>query len=289
MRNFKHYITTILILLITMSTNAQNLNYKIFRADENSFHIASVLITGEKDAILIDAQFSKANAYRVIANIIESGKNLTAIYISHGDPDYYFGLEIIKTAFPKAIVYATAPTIAHIKKTYQQKLDFWSPKLGNNGVSNIILPQVIKGNSLQLENHTLEIKGLDSDVPERSYVWIPSLKAIIGGVNIYHNLHLWIADAGTEEDRIAWNKVLNEMEKLQPSIVIPAHALNDTDIHSTAAISYTKEYLKTFEIAAKKAKDSETLISAMQQKYPSAGLHIALQLGAKVVKGEITW
>lgn len=57
------------------------------------FPVSSVLISGDKDAILVDAQFGKAQAQQVVDKVRASGKNLTTIYISHGDPDYYFGLE----------------------------------------------------------------------------------------------------------------------------------------------------------------------------------------------------
>ena len=64
------------------------------------FPVSSVLISGDKDAILVDAQFGKAQALQVVDKIRASGKHLTTIYISHGDPDYYFGLETLTQAFP---------------------------------------------------------------------------------------------------------------------------------------------------------------------------------------------
>lgn len=282
------YLYTPLILLFSMTTIAQNLDHKIYRANANSFNVASVLITGEKDAVLIDAQFTKSDAHRVVADILESGKRLTTIYVSHGDPDYYFGLEVFKQTFPEAIVYATEHTINHIKKTYQKKLDTWGPKLGANGTKNVVLPQVLQGNTIDLEGNTLEIKGLDGASPERSYVWIPALKAIVGGVNIYDGLHLWIADAGTKEKRTAWLAILNEMEELAPEIVVSAHALTNDNL-TIKAITYSKEYLHAFEEEAAKTTESAPLITAMQKRYPNAGLGIALELGAKVSMGEMTW
>ena len=282
---------TILIplILITINMSAQKLNLKTYRADENSFHIASVLITGEKDAVLIDAQFTKADAHRVIANILESKKNLTTIYISHGDPDYYFGLEVLTQAFPNAVVYATTSTIEHIKHTYQKKLEFWGPKLGSNGTKNIVIPRQIEGNSIDLEGQKLEIIGLDGKTPERTYVWIPSLKTIVGGVNVYDNLHLWIADAGTTEARDNWIDILERMKTLNPEIVIPAHALNDDNTKGLASIKYSLKYLKAYQKEEPKTKGSEQLIEAMQKLYPNSELKFALQLGAKVSKKEIEW
>ncbi len=294
MKKLSFLLTTIAFsFIMIVNANAQSrdgdLTYKIYRADENSFHVASILIQGKKDAVLIDAQFTLSDAHRVVADILESRKNLTAIYISHGDPDYYFGLGVLKDAFPNVVVYATAPVIKHIKDTYQNKLDYWGKILGPNGPVNVIIPQVVKGNSIKLEGKNLIIKGLDGPTPERTYVWIPSIKAIVGGVNIYDNLHLWIADARTKKERIAWLNILKEMESLRPEIVIPAHALNDNNTKSRKAITFSKNYLMVYEREAAKTKNSKELIAAMQKQFPKAGLGIALQIGAKVVKGEMDW
>jgi glyoxylase-like metal-dependent hydrolase (beta-lactamase superfamily II) len=271
-----------------MNATAQNLTYSIYRADANSFHVASVLITGEKEAVLVDGQFTLADAHRVAAEVLRAGKRLSTIYVSHGDPDYYFGLEVLKQAFPDARIVATEQTLAHIEKTYQKKLEVWGPKLGMNGTKNIVFPEPLSGTTLSLEDHPLEVKGLEGPSPERSYVWIPDMKAIVGGVNVYDNLHLWIADAGTKEKRKAWLSILDEMEQLRPEVVVPAHALND-DHANAEAIAFSKNYLVAFEKEESKAKDSGELIAAMQKLFPNAQLGIALQLGAKVAKGEMTW
>ncbi|MBG6132866.1 glyoxylase-like metal-dependent hydrolase (beta-lactamase superfamily II) [Aquimarina sp. EL_43] len=283
-----NFLITILLISITMSSTAQNLEYKVYRADENSFHIASVLIYGEKDAVLIDAQFTLSDAHNVVAEILKSGKNLTTIYISHGDPDYYFGLEVFKNSFPDATIYTSKHTLSHIKKTYEKKLQIWGPKLGSNGTKKVVFPQVLEGNTIDLEGHSIEIKGLNGPTPERTFVWIPSLKAIVGGVNVYDNLHLWIADASTTEKRVAWLSVLEEMEHLNPEIVVSAHALDNSNLNRNA-ITYSKNYLIAYQKEEVKSKNSEELIAAMQKLYPNAGLGIALQLGAKVAKGEMKW
>ena len=52
------------------------------------FQVSSELLTGSSEVILIDAQFDRANAAQLVKKIQDSGKKLTTIYISHGDPDY---------------------------------------------------------------------------------------------------------------------------------------------------------------------------------------------------------
>ena len=176
----------------------------VYHATEQSFGVTSTIVEAEHEVLLIDAQFTLPDAAQLVARIQATGKPVKAVFVSHGDPDYYFGLQVIRTAFPAATVYASAPTVAHITHTAQPKLDFWGPKLGASGTTNVVLPQVLKGNSLELDGHALEIIGLDGDDAEHSAVWLPDAKAIIGGVSVFSDLHLWMADAGSPERRATW-------------------------------------------------------------------------------------
>ena len=48
-------------------------------------------------------------------------------------------------------------------------------------------------------------------------------------------------------------------------------------------------YLTRFESELAKAPNSAALIEAMKSAYPTAGLMVALEIGAKVNKGEMKW
>src|SRR4029077_12935161 len=64
--------------------------------------ISSTLIFGERDAVLVDAPITVEQA-RSLANwIAASGKNLTAIYATHGHGDHFFGATILLERFPGA-------------------------------------------------------------------------------------------------------------------------------------------------------------------------------------------
>ena len=89
-----------------------SLSTKVFFSDEKGFEVASVIVTGKTDAVLIDAQWTLSNAHRVIAEIAETGKQLKTIYVTHAHPDHYFGLGVIAEAFPSARVIALA-SVAH--------------------------------------------------------------------------------------------------------------------------------------------------------------------------------
>lgn len=267
---------------------APPLELKVINADANSFHVNSVLLTGQREALLIDAQFTRADAHRLVAAILASGKRLTAVYVSHGDPDYYFGLEVIKAEFPDAKIYASEPTIAWIRNTVQKKVALWGPKLGANGPRTPLLPEPLPATGLTLEGQALEVVGLDGEQPQRSFVWIPSLRAVVGGVNVFAGLHLWTADTPSPAQRAAWVRTLERIAALQPAVVVPGHAAPGAP-GGLAAVDYSRTYLQRYESALAEAPDAAALIATMRSRYPEAGLGIALDIGAKVNKGEMKW
>ncbi|AKJ98659.1 MBL fold metallo-hydrolase [Pseudomonas sp. Cab53] len=252
------------------------------------FPVSSVLVSGEHDAILVDAQFGKSQAEQVVEKIRASGKRLTTIYISHGDPDYYFGLQTLTAAFPEAKVLATQPTVEHIKHTMDGKLKYWGPILKADAPDNAIVPQVLKGDSLTLEGKRLQVIGLDGPQPERSFVWIPSIKAVVGGVVVAENIHVWMADTQTPQSHQDWLATLDSIEKLQPRSVIPGHYLGEST-RSVASVKFTAGYIKAFDEETARAKDAAALIAAMKQRYPDLGEDSSLELSAKVAKGEMKW
>jgi len=264
------------------------LTLQVYNADGASFHVNAVLVSGKTDALLLDTGFTRADALRIAAMVLDSKKSLKTIYISQADPDFYFGIEVLKQAFPEARVVATEATRKKIEATLPTKLQVWGPRLGANAPKQVPLPEKLEGNTLTLEGQTLEVRGLDDALPHRSYVWIPSIRAIAGGVNVFAGLHLWTADTQSTQERAAWATKLSTMAALNPAIVIPGHALPGQK-QDASQIAWSQAYLARFESELPKAANSGALIEAMKKAYPDAGLGIALDIGAKVNKGEMKW
>ncbi|MDF4405723.1 MBL fold metallo-hydrolase, partial [Vibrio parahaemolyticus] len=165
---------------------AKKLTLDVYNPGHNSvFPVSSEIISGPTEVVLIDAQFQNNDAQKLVDKIQKLNKKLTTIYISHSDPDFYFGLETLTKAFPEAKVVATAETVNAINATKDGKLAYWGGELKNEAPSHVIVPEVIKGNSFTVDGEKLEIKGLDGASPDRTYLWVPSLKAVVGGVLVY--------------------------------------------------------------------------------------------------------
>ena len=149
------------------------------------------------------------------------------------------------------------------------------------------MPEAFDGRTLTVEGHTVEIADANG-LANRRYVWVPSLSAIFGGVLVFSGVHVWTADTQGAEARAVWVKNLDAMAARKPAVVVPGHMAPGAALDASA-IRYTRDYLVAFEEELAKAADSAALIGAMSKRYPSAGMEVALQIGAKVAKGEMKW
>lgn len=279
-------LTSASLLTLATTAIAQPLTLDVYNpGDKAIFPVTSTLISGERDAILVDAQFSTREAQELVERIQASGKNLTTIFISHGDPDFYFGLDTLTRAFPKAKVVATPQTIAYIEKSREPKLAYWGPILKDSAPARTLVPQALQGDHLMLEGQTLQLIGHD---PKHTSLWIPSIKTVVGGVLTYANIHPWIADAQTPQARQTWLKSLYELEALEPKTLVPGHFMGQPKLNLDD-LRFTRNYLNDLEAALPKAKNSQALIEAMKAKYPALLDASSLELSAKVLKGEMQW
>lgn len=287
------FIFPVLTLGVVASTGASAqtsapLTVKVYNADSNSFHVNAVLVSGKTEAIVIDSGFTRADALRVAANVLDSGKTLKAIFISNADPDFYFGAEVLKNTFPQAQVLTTPAVRERIQAKLAGKLAFWSPKMGANAPQKPIIPDLLPRTTLHVDGESIEVRGTTGELAHRPYVWIPSIRTIAGNIAIFGNLHVWTADTQKASERKAWFAQLDEIEALKPETVVPGHMAPGTALDASA-IRYTRSYLQRFDAEAAKARTGAELIEAMKNAYPDAGLGIALDIGAKVNKGEMPW
>ena len=282
-------ISAIALASITFFAQAaQPLKISVVTAPETSFGVNATLVTGDTEAMVIGTGFTRADALRIAAAVLDSGKALKTILISDADPDYYFGAEALQALFPDAQVVATQPVAQEIREHLQEKMKVWGPRLGANAPRRPVVPQVLPTPVLSVDGHSVEIRGTTGELANRPYVWIPSARAITGNVALWSNLHVWTANTQTAAQRLARLAQLDEMQALKPALVVPGH-MKVGDALDGRSIDFTRRYLKDFIAAIPEAKDSQALSAVLKRQYPDASLPIALDIGAKVAKGEMAW
>lgn len=266
---------------------AQNLTLETYTPGADGiFAVASTIISGEKDAILVDAQFQNQYAKEVVELIKKSGKNLKYIYISHSDPDYYFGTAEILKAFPNAKVVSTAQTAYLITASKDDKLDVWRKPLGTDSPEKIIIPEALNEGYLELDGKRIEVQ-LDPEDSAHSFVWIPSLKTALGGISVSYASHLWMADTDGAQGIDQWLKQIDKIKALNPEKVIPGHYVQSD--FSPKPLDWIKEYLLNFKATITQYTTSKEIIDAMKGLYPGLDDVATLEMSGQVFSQELDW
>ncbi len=265
-----------------------NLTYTVVDAADASLNKTSVLVTGESEALVVDAAFTRGDGHRIVAAVLDSGRRLTTVVITAGDPDFYFGAEVIADAFPEAIFVAPPDVIDHIQHSYEGKLQAWS-HLGPNLPTRLVDVATLTEPTLNVDGTTIEVRRGSDLLGDRAwYLFEPSSRSLFGGVLLFEGLHVWTADSATPELRAEWIRVLDDLEGLEPSYVVAGHRVAGAPTDITAIV-HTREYLELFEKTIAASDNAAEAEASLLDAYPDAGLKIAAGLGTKVAKGEMTW
>lgn len=247
-------------------TDLQLLQYV---ADSTAFHVASVLIAGDTEAILIDTQFLAEDARRVADQIAATGKRLKAIFITHPDHDHYTGAAVILDRFPGTPVYMTAAGLEHFNETGQRDFQRWKAQAGDLLADSLVTPVVLPSTTLAVDNAMVEIiPDLQGDVmtPSNSVVWIPSSRTLIAGDLVFNGVHAWLA-ASSEDTRRDWRAALARLGEMQPASVIAGHKPSVETPDAPSVLSTMIEYLTAFDAALSDAQEPSEVADAMRRQY----------------------
>jgi len=262
---------------------------KVFFSDEGGFEVASVILTGKTDAVLIDTQWTLSNAHRVVAEILETGKHLKTIYVTHAHPDHYFGLGPIARAFPDARVTALPSESRIINKQFFGKIEHWEKIIGPINTPREIVPiEPLTTNYLELEGNRIEIiSQVMGDMKYNTVVWIPSIRTLYGSDVLFNQAHPFTCEL-TLEERKQWIKEIERLETVGAEVVIPGHQKPGMPFDSSS-FSFTKEYLIATDEELEKTKDVAGFYYAMVKRFPDANLFISNEMNSNVFKGGMNW
>jgi glyoxylase-like metal-dependent hydrolase (beta-lactamase superfamily II) len=262
---------------------------KVFFSDESGFEVASAIVMGKTDAVLIDAQWTLSNAHRVIAEILETGKHLRIIYITHAHPDHYFGLGTIAEAFPKARVVALPSEARIINKQFFGKIEHWEKVIGTMNVPRKTAKiEPLAENYVELEGHRIEIiPEMMGDMKHNTVVWIPSIRTLVGSDVLFNQAHPFTCEL-TAEERQQWMRDMDRLKKLDAEVIIPGHQKPGMPFDSSS-FDFTRDYLVATEEELARTDDVASFYYAMVKRFPEANLFISNEMNANVFKGGMNW
>jgi glyoxylase-like metal-dependent hydrolase (beta-lactamase superfamily II) len=262
---------------------------KVFFSDESGFEVASVIVTGKTDALLIDAQWTLANAHRVVAEILETGKHLKTIYVTHAHPDHYFGLGPIAEAFPEARVTALPSVARTINNQFFGKIEHWEEVIGATNVPRkVVNIEPLTENYIELEGHRIEIiPQVMGDLRYNTVVWIPSIKTLYGSDVLFNQAHPFTCEV-TAEERKLWIQDIERLEAMNAEVIIPGHQKPGMPFDSSS-FDFTKDYLSVTDEELLKTNDVAGFYYAMVTRFPDANLFISNEMNSNVFKGGRVW
>ena len=254
---------------------------KVFTSPDDQFWANSVIIEGEHEVMLVDAQLTKSNAERVLRQIEETKKPLSTIYITHEHADHFLGLEVFKEAYPGVRIMANSAVVDRINKVYQEKIDKWKKILGSGATSHTVAISRFDGDSIEFDGAKIEVlKNMQGDTDENTMLWIPGQRILIAGDVLFNDMHVFTAETDSKA-REKWLNSLQKIKELKPSVVVPGHSKIGAALDATTAVDFTENYLLAFEEELKKAKDPDSFVNTMKERFPSADFNLALERGAK--------
>jgi len=231
--------------------------------------ISSTLISGKRDAVLVDTAITIDQNQKIVDWIVESGKNLTAIYATHGHGDHFFGVKAIQTKFPKARFVATREAIAVVRKQASVPVvdSYWKPRFPGQIDSTLVIADELKGGVLELEGEQLMSIPLGhTDTDSTTCLHVPSIGLAVCGDALYNDVHLHLGESNAE-GRKEWIAALDMIESLKPVAAIAGHkrpGAPDTPNN----IEATRKYIRDFDRIASHTKTALDLYNEMLAIYP---------------------
>jgi glyoxylase-like metal-dependent hydrolase (beta-lactamase superfamily II) len=247
--------------------------------------ISATLISGEHDAILVDALLTVGQADDLVEWIDGHGKNLTTVYVTHGHGDHWFGLNTVLDHFPDARALARPAVIAQMRagSTPEFLESFWAPRFGDRLPRELTYPEPLEDETIDLEGHELVVIELGhTDTDQTTCLHAPDLGLVVAGDAAYNDVHLFLAESDPQGRR-EWIAALDRIESLQPQSVIAGHQRAGRH-DGPEIIEETRQYIRDFDRIAETTSTARDLYDQVLAIYPDRINPDALRLSAQGVK-----
>ena len=247
--------------------------------------ISSTLISGQRDAVLVDTAITIVQNQKLADWIAASGKNLTTIYATHGHGDHFFGVNTIQKKFPKARFVATREVITAMRKQISGPIlnAYWKTRFPGQIDSKLLIADELKGGVIELEGEQLVSVLLGhTDTDNTTCLHAPSIGLVVAGDSAYNDVHLHLGESNAET-RKAWIAALDTIESLKPTAVVAGHKRPGA-ADTPNIIEETRKYIRDFDRIAANTQTAPELYNQILALYPQRVNPAMLWLSARAVK-----
>lgn len=285
-----------LIFLMSCNTAKKNNQDKIAEAQETkeqnkltldvfkgeTAHVNTYLFSNSKSIIALDVQRSSEEAEKLAKMIRSKGLPLTHIFVSHGHPDHYTGMYVLKKEFPNAEIVVATDKI----KNDISGFSTWMESVGWLDAEPNLKPRTDKNpdgfdydkqiHALNTSSFTLDGGGtleintdfLPAEANHLTTLYSKELNGLFTADWCYNGVHLWFGQ-GVEPENVAnWRQQLVRFkEKYGDSdiIIYPGHGDKaDAKIFDTLI-----KYIDDFNVTIAASNTEEEAMDKMKDLYPT--------------------
>jgi glyoxylase-like metal-dependent hydrolase (beta-lactamase superfamily II) len=249
--------------------------------------ISSTLISGKRDAVLVDTAITVDQNQKLVDWIAHSGKNLMAIYATHGHGDHFFGVNTIQKKFPKARFVATREVIAVMRKQASVPVveSYWKSRFPGQIDSTLLIADELKDGVLELEGEQLISVPLGhTDTDSTTCLHVPLIGLAVCGDALYNDVHLHLGES-TVEGRKEWIAALDTIESRYP-VAANSGPQRPGAPDTPNNIDATRKYIRDFDRIASHTKTALDLYNEMLAIYPERVNPAVLWYSAQAVKSD---
>jgi glyoxylase-like metal-dependent hydrolase (beta-lactamase superfamily II) len=231
--------------------------------------ISATLISGERDAVLVDALLTVDQANDLAEWVAAHGKNLTAVYITHGHGDHWFGLGAVLDRFPDARAVARPAVIEQMRAGSAPELleAFWKPRFDGKLPRDLVFAEPLEDHTIELEGHKLVAVELGhTDTNQTTCLHVPDVGLVVAGDAAYNDVHLYLAESDPQGRR-EWIAALDTIEALHPQTVIAGHQRAGRH-DGPEIIEETRQYIRDFDRIAETTSTARDLYDQVLALHP---------------------
>jgi len=206
--------------------------------------LASTLIFGAQDALLVDPPFTRTQIQAVGDWVERSGRRLAYIYATHGHGDHWFGTGELAGRFRGVTVYATEGAIEvmcqQVGPSREQLFDRIFP---GQIPETPVLAEPVPAQGFRLEgNPVVAVETGHTDTDKTSVLHVPSIGLVVAGDVAYNGVHQYILEGGGGGLH-EWLRALDRVAGLHPRAVVAGHK-NKNRPDDPAILDETRQYLQ---------------------------------------------
>jgi glyoxylase-like metal-dependent hydrolase (beta-lactamase superfamily II) len=228
----------------------------------------TTLIYGEHEALLVDTFLSEAQTSELADWIVATGKRLSMIYVTHGHPDHFFGLKLLRDRFPSVRAVALPQVVASMQRALApDSLENWRRRFPAQIPDLLVVAEALDVGTFSLEGSAIVAVDIGhTDTDHTTCLHVPSIDLVVAGDAIYNGTHPYLVESdgkGLND----WIAAIDKIEALNPHSVVVGHGPLDPD-NSPRHIQETRRYIQDFIRLNNETATAHELYDRMLALYP---------------------